>query len=269
MEIIRSVKHEKVAQIIKLSDFANRNRSHCVPVYGSEALEWAITANLIIDSIFISQSADIPLLISKFPNIKNKYYITDFLNKKITNVSHITDVCALAYKNEKDIGNAMENSENIIALDRVLDHGNIGTIIRTMRCFGFNNLVFTNYNMDVYYKNIVNASRGEAFKIISKQVEINQLITMLRTHNYQIISTASNYSLNINDSTNILSGRINAPYALIFGNETNGIEPGLINQSDAVIGCPMDNGIDSLNVSVAAGIILNKLSQLSLPEYKI
>ncbi len=255
MEIIRSIKHEKVSQIIELIDFANREQSSYIPVYGSEALEWAVNSKLKIDSIFISQSVNIPAFINDI-SFADKYYITEFLNKKITNVSHIIDICALACKRENEIDNAIKNKENIIVLDRVLDHGNIGTIIRTMRCFGYNNIIFTNYNMDVYYKNIVNSSRGEAFKIRHQNIKMDQMVQILKDNNYKIISTASDYSLNIND----LKEKIDNHYAIIFGNETNGIDQKLIDLSDLIIGCPMNNGIDSLNVGVAAGIILNRMS---------
>jgi len=258
MEIIRSMKHEKVSKIIDLCDLSHRNHSPYIPVYGSEALEWAIKADFNIETIFISESHNIPSFICETQKTEI-LYISEFLNKKITNLSHVLDLCALVCKKDENIYTVMNNKENIVILDQVLDHGNIGTIVRTMRCFGYNNMIFTNYEMDLYYKNIVNASRGEAFKVIHQSMEMNQLINILKNHDYKIYSTAANYSLNIND----LSTKINDHYAIILGNETSGIDQKLLELSDIIIGCPMQNGIDSLNVGVAAGIIFNKMSLLS------
>jgi len=258
MEIIRSIKHEKISNIINLRDLSYRNQSPYIPIYGIEALEWAIQADYKIETIFISESHNVPTFISENQNIEI-LYISEFLNKKITGLSHVLDLCALACKKNVDIYTIMNRKKNIVILDEVLDHGNIGTIVRTMRCFGYNTLIFTNYEMDLYYKNIVNASRGEAFNIIHQSIEMNQLINMLKNHNYKIYSTAANFSLNIN----VLSTKINDHYAIILGNETNGINPKLLELSDSIIGCPLQNGIDSLNVGVAAGIIFNKMSLLS------
>jgi TrmH family RNA methyltransferase len=251
MEVIRSAKHDKISALIELGNASKRRGSPLVPVYGEEALDWAIGAGLKIDSLYISETGGYG---GALPGVKT-YRVSDFLNKKITGYSHVIDVCALAEKKPESIEDAMGNREAVVILDRVLDHGNIGTIIRAMRCFGYGNLVFTNYYMDAYYKNIVNSSRGEAFKIVHDSIDAEKIIASLKRRGYKIYATSSDYTININDAC-----RFPQPYAVIFGNETDGIGDELMSLSDGIIGCPISKDVDSLNVGVAAGIILNRMS---------
>jgi TrmH family RNA methyltransferase len=261
MEIIKSVKNEFVRQVTELASCVERKAADAVPLYGINAVEWAHNAGWNIEYILISESAIKSLYNNEFLSQFKKYYISDHLNKKITGVSHIIDVCGFAGKNiSNNALNIFGSKKPVIILDRVLDHGNIGTIVRTMRAFGFNNLIMTNYSMDIYYRNIVGASRGEVFNIDFANIDVDELMLNIEKNNYKIISTKAYFDYDINDAENKFI--MPESYAIVFGNEEHGVSEQILNCADFSIGCHMQNNVDSLNVGVAAGIILNKL-QLS------
>jgi len=256
MEIIRSVKQEYVSKIIHLSDYSCRSNSNYIPLYGLASIQWAENAGLEIEVIFIAESVMNNYIDHKLRKKYKSFIISDFLNKKITNISHIVDVCGIASKKESSLNDLIANQENFIVFDRVLDHGNIGSIIRTMRGFNFNNLILTDYNIDVYYKNIVNSSRGESFQVNCFNIKYDDIIEKFKA-NYQIICTKADCDINVNKLEN--NNKIKNPFVVIFGNESDGVSDKLINISNISLGIPMKNSVDSLNIGVAAGIILNKL----------
>lgn len=258
MEIIKSVKNEFVEQIIELAACVERKVANAVPLYGLNAVEWAYNAGWNIEYILISESAIKSLYTNEFLSKFKKYYISDYLNKKITGVSHIIDVCGISKKNlGKNISGIFESKKPIVILDRVLDHGNIGTIVRTIRAFGFDKLIMTNYSMDIYYRNIVGASRGEVFNVDFANIDFDELMINIEKNNYKIISTKAYCDCDINDIGNKFV--LPESYAIVFGNEENGVSEQLLERTYFSIGCNMQNNVDSLNVGVAAGIILNKL----------
>ena len=262
MEIIKSVKNELVKKITDLAAYVERNSVGSVPLYGINAVEWAYNSGWNIEYILISESAVKSLYNNEFLSQFKKYYISDYLNKKITGVSHIIDVCGVAKKNTGDsAGNIFGSQKPIVILDRVLDHGNIGTIVRTLRGFGFDKLIMTNYGMDIYYKNIVGASRGEVFNIDFVNLDFDELMLNIKQYNYKIISTEADCDYDIND----MDGdgfKLPELYAIVFGNEERGISERMLACADFSVGCRLYNNVDSLNVGVAAGIILNKLQAL-------
>ena len=262
MEIIKSVKNEMIKQMTELAACVERKTANAVPLYGFNAVEWAYNAGWTIEYILISESAVKSLYSNEFLSQFKKYYISDFLNKKITGVSHIIDVCGLAKNNNYVAKNIFDSKKPVVILERVLDHGNIGTIVRTMRGFGFDKLVMTNYNMDIYYKNIIGASRGEVFNVDFANLDFDELMNNVEKNSYKIISTKACCDYDINDKFILPES-----YAIVFGNEETGISDQLLMRADFSIGCRMQNNIDSLNVGVAAGIILNKLQRTKTHNY--
>ena len=256
MEIIKSVKNEFVKQMTDLAACVERKAVGAVPLYGLNAIEWAYNAGWSIEYILISESAVKSVYNNEFLSRFKKYYISDYLNKKITGVSHIIDVCGFAKnKNNSDI---FTDKKPVVILDRVLDHGNIGTIVRTMRAFGFDKLIMTNYgtDMDIYYKNIVGASRGEVFNVHFANISFDKLMIDIEKNKYKIISTKALCDYDINDMG--IKYKLPELYMVVFGNEEHGISEQLLTHADFSVGCTLHNNIDSLNVGVAAGIILNK-----------
>lgn len=138
----------------------------------------------------------------------------------------------------------------VVLLDRITDPGNLGTIIRTCAWFGAAAIFLGRQSVDLYNPKVVRATMGGMFTIpIAVEADLAAVVQELKKKGYKIY-------------TSLLAGaepvgkiRFDSKTALLFGNEAEGVDPTLVSLADHRITIPGRN-IESLSVSVAAGIIL-------------
>ncbi len=164
-------------------------------------------------------------------------------------------IMKLAYKeNTYSIGifekymTTLEVGVNHIVLNKPSNLGNIGTIIRTMVGFGIKDLALIKPAGDIFDPKVVRSAMGALFKI-----------------HFQYFDTFDQYfnqHLDNNMYPFMLKGRrkikqiaVDQPFSLIFGNEGNGLEDEFSNIGQPVY-IPQTDEIDSLNLSIAAGIAM-------------
>jgi len=141
--------------------------------------------------------------------------------------------------------------DNYVVLDRLQDPGNIGTIIRTADAAGYGGAVIIKGTGDVFAPKVVRAAAGSIFRLPLIMVEsAYACIELLKSANKKIVATIMDTSHYYYDEDLIEN------VAILIGNEGNGLDPALIGNSDVKIKIPMNGKIDSLNASVAAGILM-------------
>lgn len=252
LETISSIKDEKVKLARDLSSPQCRRESGYVVLYGEDSILWANMYHCKLEYILCTQplSEQLELVADSV----KCFLISDGISKKVSGTAQVVPYIAVASLNNSPIC----CSESVVVLDDVKDHGNIGTIIRTAVAFGFKNIVLTNTGSDIYYKNIINASRGTALNVNYANVNANCLIGYLRESGYQILSSSPYGNSSLESAAKSFSGK---KIAVILGNETNGVSDLFIEHSDAVIRIDTNLNVESLNVGVASGIILSALRQ--------
>ena len=135
--------------------------------------------------------------------------------------------------------------------DDIQDPGNLGTIIRTAYAFQAGGLVLSQGCADFYSPKVVRSSMGAILSLpIVGKVDLKIAIDILKANNFHIIALDSNahkpFWQEISDK----------PKAYILGNEGHGISPTILSSIDSTVSIPINPDCDSLNVAVAAGIIL-------------
>ncbi|MGL4617005.1 MAG: 23S rRNA (guanosine(2251)-2'-O)-methyltransferase RlmB [Mycoplasmoidaceae bacterium] len=149
----------------------------------------------------------------------------------------------------------------IVIIDEISDTGNFGAIIRSCDAFGVDGIIIKNKNQAEINEYVIKASTGAIYNSnILRVTNLGTTIKKLKEDNFWIVSTTLNDSKNLNDT------KFNFDCCLIFGNEKNGISKKLIENSDFKINIPMLGSVQSLNVSVSAGIILNYIRNFHLKE---
>ena len=104
---------------------------------------------------------------------------------------------------------------------------------------------------DLYHPNVIRSSLGGVFNIPILISDSKKIINLLIKNNINIISGAlTNNSIPLNKAT------FNKPCAVVVGSESKGLKSDWIKNSSETVRIPMNNNIDSLNVSVAAAILL-------------
>ena len=134
-------------------------------------------------------------------------------------------------------------------------HGNVGTIIRSAGAFNIPNIICISGTTDVYSPKVIRSTMGSILKenIIYIDEDLQEtLINKLKQNDYYI------YATTLDGNCNIETIYYNTKCAFILGNESNGVSSFLQENSDEKIKIDMDKNTDSLNVSVAAGILMYK-----------
>lgn len=141
-----------------------------------------------------------------------------------------------------------------IVLDGVQDPSNIGAIIRSARAFGYNTIFAINSVYPYTYK-CIRSSMSYVFDINYIETNYNDLIQLKNNKNIAII-TADMDGTNIDNLTN---DYVN--YAIVIGNEGNGISDNILKVSDKVVSIPMENNVESLNAGVSASLLMYLLKR--------
>jgi 23S rRNA (guanosine2251-2'-O)-methyltransferase len=146
----------------------------------------------------------------------------------------------------------------ILILDSIQDTHNLGAILRTAECTGVDGVIITKHNSAPVNATVVKTSAGatEHVKICSVN-NLSQTLKELRDNGFWIVgSSLENFPSGKPSVKNYTEVDYKLPIALIVGNEEKGIRRLTAESCDFLVQIPMKGKIQSLNVSVAAGILL-------------
>lgn len=266
MDTIISKSNEKVKYIKSLNEKKFRQKYGAFYVEGIKVVEEILNCNKAIDIMFIAYSEELLSSLNGGNRILNlikdkKYNFPIFhLSKNI--FEYVTDtnapqgVLVVIRKNEEELENLdLSKTGNIIILDKVQDAGNIGTIIRTAEAFDIKTVICIEGTTDIYSPKVVRSTMGSIIRenvIYCKENKIDLLFENLKNNNYTIYSTVLEESRYVEDI------KFNLKSVFVFGNEANGVSEKIKKISDENIKINMTDNTDSLNVSVAAGIVMYK-----------
>ena len=231
---INSKTNSKIKYLVSLKDSKTRKEAKQFLAEGYKILEMALEANRVKEIYSLEEIKDIP---DEIP----QYIVTKEIMDKISSVKTPEGVVFLC----DIIENKSNKNDKIIYLDHVSDPGNAGTIIRTALSFGYDAVVFSNDSVDIYNEKVVASSKGSIFKIPTYKEDLS---TIKKGHQI-IASTLSTRSVSLEEA------KATKPFVLVLGNESHGISKEVEEMSDLLVKIPMEN-MDSLNVSIAAGILM-------------
>ncbi len=142
----------------------------------------------------------------------------------------------------------------LIALDQVQDPGNVGTILRTADAAGFDGALLAPGCADVFSPRVLRATMGSVFHLgLSFPAELPEALKDLRSRGYAVLSSQ------LDGEPFFERPPIPAPFVLILGNEGNGVSPAVQATATHRFRLPMPGRAESLNVGVAAGIMMYDL----------
>jgi TrmH family RNA methyltransferase len=130
------------------------------------------------------------------------------------------------------------------------DPGNVGTILRTLEAVGVDALCLLDGGVELYHPTVVRSSMGTIFRKPVVQTSFDEFVEWARRGNYQLIGTSARGDL----SYQTLVPQI--PWVLMLGNEQKGLTPAQTNACAVVVSLPMKGKVSSLNLAVAAGVLL-------------
>jgi 23S rRNA (guanosine2251-2'-O)-methyltransferase len=139
----------------------------------------------------------------------------------------------------------------ILILDEIQDPHNVGAILRSAECSGVNGVILTKHNSATITSTVTKVSAGATEHLKICQVNnLSQTIDELKEKGFWIVGSS------LENAKNITEVDYKIPIALIVGNEEKGIRKLTASKCDFLVKIPMSGKIQSLNVSVATGILL-------------
>lgn len=189
-----------------------------------------------------------------FEHDENVYLMSANLFDKIAQTETSQGILAVVRKPQISVESLEQHlrpNDNLVVLDRLQDPGNIGTIIRTAEGAGYGAVVTMKGTADVFSPKTIRAAAGSVFRIPIIQVEDNgELRSLSDRLQKKLVVTAfdtDKFYFDVDLSKEI---------ALVIGNEGNGVSDELMEMADIKVKIPMDGNLESLNASVAAGILM-------------
>ena len=253
MQTITSKDNELIKHIRKLKDKKYRDESNEYVVEGVKLVEEAVKENAKIKQIIVCEDTtrtyEIPthimLEIARYECIS----VSDKIFNIITQVTNPQGIMAIIEKNAQDA--QIDYSQDIIVvLDDVQDPGNLGTILRTLDSIGLNQIIVSKGTADAFNSKVVRSTMGAIFRIKIIEVEnLAQEIKEMRKHHFKLMVTSlqtknSIYDIDFNKKI------------IVIGNEANGVSKEIQDMADEKAKIPMLGRTESLNASVAAGVVM-------------
>ena len=142
-------------------------------------------------------------------------------------------------------------------LDNVQDPGNLGTIIRSAAAFDVDTVVLSPDCVDVYNPKVVRSTQGMLFHINVIISELEDVINDLKKQEIPVYGTNVEYG----DDVRFLKEKDKVKYALVMGNEGSGVRKSILQMCDKLLYIDMNKCVESLNVAVAASILLYEMNR--------
>lgn len=266
MQVISSKDNELIKHIKKLKDKKYRDESNEYIIEGVKLIEEAVKENAKIKKIIVCEDTtktyeiptNIMLEIAKYECI----YVTEKIFASITQVTNPQGIMAIIEKNTEN--QEIDFTQDIIvALDDVQDPGNLGTILRTVDSIGLNQIIVSKGTADAFNPKVVRSTMGAIFRVKIIEVEnLAQAIKEMRKHHFKLMVTSlqtdnSIYDIDFNKKI------------IVIGNEANGVSKEIQDMADEKAKIPMLGRTESLNASVAAGIVMYEYVRQKLDKKHI
>lgn len=230
-------------------------------IYGIRAVMEAVDAGKEIERIFITRGAKGELMNSLKALLKEKGIVWQDVPiekiHRITRNNHQDVVCfisAISYDSISSVIPALfENGITplVMILDRVTDVRNFGAIARTAECAGVHAIVIPSKGAAQVTADAIKTSAGALNRItVCREPNLKHVITYLQDSGLRVIAASEK------GSKDYFSSDMTGPLAIVMGSEEDGVSNDIIKVSDELLRIPLMGKIGSLNVSVAAGVML-------------
>lgn len=240
--VITSVNNDYVKEVNKLHQKKYRDEKKMFIIEGDHLIDEAYKNGYLKEIITLEDNN------VKYDNVKITYVTKDVINKISDQTSGTNIIGICDYINTKKITN------NLIILDGLQDPGNLGTIIRSAAAFNYDVILGDN-TVDIYNSKVIRSTEGMIFNVNFIKANIIDFINEYNDYKY--------YVADMNKGLNVKSINNTSKHGIIVGNEGNGISDEIRNINMPYVHIKQSNKCESLNVGVAASIIMHELGDIN------
>lgn len=232
--MISSKDNAKIKELVKLRQAKYRNSSKMFLVEGPHLVKEAREKGYLVEAFSLEE--------------KEGYTaVSEEVMKKIAQTDTIVSEVGLCKMKEEG-----KLTDKILILDAIQDPGNLGTILRSAKAFGFNTVVLGKGSCDVYNDKVIRSSQGAIFKLNILNKDLLSFIPSLK--DYAV------YGTNVRNGISVDEVKPACKMAIILGNEGNGISKEVDALVSKNIYLKLDD-MESLNVAIAGAIIMYEIKK--------
>ena len=249
--IITSRDNQTIKEIIKLKDKKFRENSYLVE--GIKQVREAIKENAKIEKIVISEDFENKDAFKDFECIE----VSTKIFRDMTDTKTPQGILAVVAKNKnKEID---YSKDFLIILDNIQDPGNLGTIIRTADSCDLGQVIVSTDTVDSYSPKVIRSTMGSSFRINVIERNLVETIKEIKENGFEIVVTSLQTDKSIYDLEY-------SKKAIIIGNEANGVRDEIMKEADLAVKIPMLGKTESLNASIAAGVMMYEYSRQKITK---
>lgn len=242
MEIIRSKSNNLVKQIKKLQQKKYRTSSYLIE--GWHLLEEAVKAGASIEHLLVLEE-----YVDRVSHLEKVTVVSPEIMQDLTDSKSPQGVVAQLALPSQKLSDQLAGK--YLVLEDVQDPGNVGTIIRTADAAGFDGVFLTDKSADIYNMKVLRSMQGSHFHLPIYRLPIEDILSTLKNNQVEILATTLS-----SQSVDYREVSPEASFSLVMGNEGQGISDFVSEEADQLVHITMPGQAESLNVAIAAGILV-------------
>ncbi len=249
--MINSIDNKKMKLVKSLNQKKYRDKENKFVIEGSRFIN-EIPKKIKVIFTLVSESFKNKNDIDKYESVE---IVGDDIFNKITDTKNTQGILAVCEKYKYKIDDLYSVKNDYVILgDKITDPGNLGTIIRTAEASGADYIVLSKGCVDIYNQKVIRSTAGSVLNIpIIEDVNLEEVIKKLKNDDVKIIGShlsSKKYHIDCNMKNKC---------GIVIGNEANGMSDEITNLCDELVIIPMIGKVESLNASVASGILMYEL----------
>ncbi|QTN00024.1 RNA methyltransferase [Sediminibacillus dalangtanensis] len=244
--MITSVQNSRVKNWQKLKKRKERVKTNNFIVEGYHMIEEAWKSDWDVKEVILADGAVIP----DWLEYKEAIIVTDHILKSITDTKTPQGIAAVVEVKQPE----EQKFEKLLLIDNVQDPGNLGTMIRTADAAGFDGIYVGAGSADIYNDKVLRSTQGSIFHLPIFQTDLLPIIDQLQNDDFAVWGAA------LENARPYTALPVPRKAALVVGNEGAGISSSILEKVNDIVSIPIFGKAESLNVSVAAGILLYHLA---------
>jgi len=255
MEEIQSVQNPKIKAWYQLRNKKGREKSGLYMIEGIKLIEEAIRFDQAIEYLLFEKEQGIP---SRLLNLLKEDHlhprliaVTSAIIQKLSDTETPQGVLAIVKQQTHSLEKLLaERGNYLLLVDEIQDPGNLGAMIRNADAAGVEAVFLGKGTVELYNPKVLRAAMGSIFHLPIHPIDLNNIMPMLKEKNIQVIGTSPHaekayFDLDFTQKT-----------AILVGNEAKGLSAEKQSQVDHMVKIPIMGHAESLNVAMAAGVIL-------------
>lgn len=259
---MQELSKEKLKQIHKLGTEKEREKEEKFLIEGMRLCQEALSSKWEVELVLFSsefvESAGGQNLVEEFGRRGAEVFrVKKREIEKLADTETPQGIVAVVKKKKFTLSrDFLKQASLLLALDNIRDPGNLGTIIRTADAAGVDLVLLSNGCVELYNPKVIRSTMGSVFHLpVAESLDLSEVISDLRKAGFKIIVSEAHAGKNY--------ATVEYPdkNCLIIGSEASGISKQILDLADEKVKIPIFGKAESLNASVAAGILLYEIAR--------